>query len=188
MDFTNHHLILVRHYYSGGLALIFIGFGLLTTGLVVVVGNLALSENFYYDLISLERNPRITDAVFIIDGLIRNGNQYFGIGFGNLLPLIEDMSWRDYYPVSNQLWLQLVGNFGWTGLIVAVVLIGQGLKSVSRIEFVFWVLLLLSVQLHNSFFMSIFWTVTALGLSLSLDRFGNNKVLEQNTNNIVINK
>lgn len=38
MDFTNHHLILVRHYFSGGLALIFIGFGLLTTELIVLIG------------------------------------------------------------------------------------------------------------------------------------------------------
>ena len=110
-----------------------------------------------------QQNPRYYDAIWIINGLQESGRLYTGIGFGNLDELTSSMVWRENYPVVNQFWLQVLGNFGLFGLFVYVSTnIFLIVKSVPKLR-MFWLLLTFVIQIHNCFFMPLFWALLAMG-------------------------
>ncbi len=136
---------------------------LITVGLIVRPDMLNLvSEDLYYDLVNINKNPRIYDMLFIFDALEERDALLYGIGFGDITPLTTEMSWREFYPVSNQMWLHLVGNFGIIGAGIIFILILNMVPYKNSFAALYLIFLLLVLQLHNAIFLPIPYVLIAL--------------------------
>ena len=153
--------ILVINQSRTGLVLFFLSLFILLrrsekTNLITILGilfaipvcGLIISYLLQNDVLNIftTANPRYYDAIWIINGLQESGRLYTGIGFGNLDELTSSMVWRENYPVVNQFWLQVLGNFGLFGLFVYVLTnIFLIVKSVPKLR-MFWLLLTFVIQ------------------------------------------
>jgi len=113
-----------------------------------------------YDIISLDKNPRINDALHIFPQL--EPNLIFGVGYGDLNTYTESMSWREEYPVVNQMWLQILGMSGISGIIFWLFIIFKLAINLKGFYRYFVLLFVLLMQLHNSMFMPIPYIAFAL--------------------------
>jgi hypothetical protein len=143
---------------------------LMTSAIFVIGTTFAFSEileilpsQYVYDILDLNRNPRLNDYIFIFKEMQAAGELTFGAGFGPIDRYTLNMTWRENYPVSNQLWLQVLANFGFFGLTIFILLSVFFLYSASNAPtrlaiFAF----MFSLQLHNysqkSFFGILFFS------------------------------
>jgi hypothetical protein len=110
-----------------------------------------LPHELVYDITNLAANPRLNDFIFILSRI--SGNLLMGIGFGDILPVTSGMSWRDDYTVSNQLWLQVLINFGLLGSICIWFWIFSWIRLLRGWQKTHFIAVLLYAQLHNNFLM-----------------------------------
>lgn len=145
-------LIFLHRKNSSFRALLFFG-GCLSVIIITAFGTEILNtlpDDYSYDLTSLERNPRLNDAIYIYEAMLEYGDLAFGSGFGPISKYTGSMSWRESYPVSNQLWLQVFANFGFLGIALFIVaslffvLASKGLVARS-----FIIAILFALQFHN---------------------------------------
>lgn len=128
---------------------------MLCTALIFFIGDLVtlLPENMTYDIVDMSRNPRLNDFLHIYPML----EQYslLGIGFGDLSKFTESMSWRETYPVVNQMWLQVFGMSGYIGLFFFLYFIYTATLSYRGVQRLLVFLLFIIMQVHNAMFMII---------------------------------
>jgi hypothetical protein len=109
-----------------------------------------LPSEYTYDLLDFDRNPRIVDYAFIFQEMQAAGDLAFGAGFGPIDLYTSGMAWRESYPVSNQLWLQILANFGFFGLTIFILLSFSLLYFASSVPVrLAFLALIFSLQFHN---------------------------------------
>jgi hypothetical protein len=124
-----------------------------------------LPESYVYDILDLEQNPRLFDAAFIIERIHYSGTLWFGIGFGPISEFTSEMSWRETYPVSNQLWLHFLATLGVVGLGIITALAVWGLlRTRGSRSLYYFGLIALALQFHNFFFRPMFFSLIAIGV------------------------
>lgn len=119
-----------------------------------------LPYDMTYDIISIEKNPRINDVIHIVPQIA--GQIWLGIGYGDLNTFTESMSWRESYPVVNQMWLQILGMSGAFGIMFWLGMIFKVSLCLSGFYRYFFLLYFMFMQLHNSMFMPISYIAFAL--------------------------
>jgi hypothetical protein len=120
-------------------------------------------ETYLYDLIFLEKNPRINDFIFYTNEAFDGKLSWFGKGASTLLEF--QAPWRENSQiVVNSFLTQIYVEAGLVGLITLFLVIYKSLPQNIRL-FAFSTLVLLVI--HNCFFRQQYWTILALALAFS---------------------
>lgn len=126
-----------------------------------------LPENFYYDFVNLDRNPRLNDAYLIIAAVFDKGREWFGFGSGTLYLLNVDYEWRGF-STSNVFLLNVFYEYGFLGLLVFLALAVFVFNKLKTFEMkVVFVVLFFMLNFHNATQKVLFWVI--LGLLFSVD-------------------
>ncbi len=125
-------------------------------------------ENFYYDLVDLDRNPRLNDANLIVSPVFEAGRQFVGFGAGTLHILNETNEWRNF-TTSNVFLLNAFHEYGYVGLIVILILFifSYTHLKVGKMKF-FYILLFFMLNFHNATPAVFFWVI--LGTFFAVDQ------------------
>jgi len=147
--------------------LLIIAFGFISTLFIVflIVGNIVhIPENMYYDIIDVNRNPRIYDGIAIITHYFEDGNFWFGNGLGSISRLVEYYPCRNFTNAHNVLFLQILNDSGLIGIISILFLfvllyreVKCKLSKIIILEFFFM------LNIHNIFpYFQMFWVLLFL--------------------------
>lgn len=143
-------------------------FTLAVVAAVAVISDIGLDvlpESYTYDILDSDRNPRLFDSEFVLERLEGAGSYWFGDGFGPITKFTDEMTWRETYPVSNQLWLHFFVNFGFFGLVALVFALIYWMAKIRRFfcSYYFFAFVLV-LQLHNFFFKPMFGVLFMVGV------------------------
>lgn len=129
------------------------------------VGLDILPESYTYDILDSDRNPRLFDSEFILERLDSAGRYWVGDGFGPISKFTNEMTWRETYPVSNQLWLHFFVNFGFFGLLAITTVFVFWLFRIRKLFcFYYFLAFALVLQIHNFFFKPMFGVLLMVGV------------------------
>lgn len=122
-----------------------------------------LSENLYYDIVNIDRNPRLNDLRLISDVLSANNAWLFGLGLGSGELVNNSYPWRNMASTHNVLPLSLLmetGLVGLTAFTLASVFFVQCLKTREARTSI--LLLFIAAIFHNPINKHFFWALIAL--------------------------
>ena len=118
-------------------------------------------EVFFYDILFIEKNPRINDFLMFFDvtNYFENFNHFIRTSPGFMYNITELGNFRnDSVFVVNVLFSQLYFEIGLVGILIFTIVFFRN-KHSRLIPLL--VILLFSLNLHNSFFRQQFWIVWA---------------------------
>lgn len=128
---------------------------------IFVIGS--ISENIYYDILDLSRNPRLNDFYLVSDELDSRDAWLFGVGLGGGEILNETYEWRNMSSTLNVLPLSFIFETGILGLFIflnVTYFLSKLLKDrQSKLSFA---LILFAMIFHNSIHKHFYWIILAL--------------------------
>ncbi|WP_128331188.1 O-antigen ligase family protein [Apibacter sp. HY039] len=129
-----------------------------------------LPFNIYYDLVDLERNPRLHDFYIVSENM--ENKEWFGHGLGTIGQLNDSYNYLEWSNAINVLPVQIYYEFGIFGLVILllnILLIIKYLYSNSlRIVFLF---LLFYTIFHNPTYKQYYWVLLSIIVYIDIKFF-----------------
>ena len=130
--------------------------------IAIIILNITDIDVFFYDILFIEKNPRINDFLMFLDTTkyLDYFDYFIGTSPGNLYKITGLSNYRnDSTYVVNVLFTQFFFEIGLIGILIFIVMFFR--KTYSRL-FPFLLILLISLNFHNAFFRQQFWLIWAL--------------------------
>jgi len=127
-----------------------------------------LPSRFYYDLLDYQDNPRLNDINNLVTEITFYHRFQYGFGWGALPFIADTYYWRNYQGSINVMPVQILFDFGFTGLTIFTIIFFITLRRYKNrlLRFAFFTLMFFNI-FHMSGYMQFYWVLLAFVLFLS---------------------